>query len=107
MISLTRIALVVYLFTAAEQWLRQQKTNKTCKKTPICALISFKIATGVGEMAQHLRALTVITEDLSWVPSTHISSSQALVTPAPGFLFWPLQAIAHIVYIHMDTHTQG
>lgn len=51
-------------------------------------------------MAQSIRALAVLAEDLSLVPSTHMEM-QSSGSRGSGTLFWFSQAPnLHVVYIH-------
>lgn len=54
----------------------------------------------LGEVAQQLSALAALAEDLCLVPSAHISSSQAPLTPAPG----DQMASSEGTCVHMHTH---
>lgn len=56
-------------------------------------------------MARHLRAVTALTENLVWVPSTHMVAHNSL-TPVPGHLripsnLWVLHA--HGTQMYMQT----
>lgn len=53
-------------------------------------------------MAQKLRALVILTEDLGLVPSTHREANNSVLKESNA-LFWPLRATGmHTVHIHMQ-----
>jgi hypothetical protein len=49
------------------------------------------IISGAGEMAQWLRALAALPEDLGWIPSTHMVATTICSSSSRGSdaLFWP------------------
>jgi hypothetical protein len=51
-------------------------------------------------VAQWLRGLTVLTEDLGSIPSTHMEAHIYSSVRESDFLFWPQQAREMLV--HMD-----
>ena len=54
----------------------QQLSNFNCK-------LQQEMDSGAGEMAQGLRALAALPEDLSLIPSTHMAASKLSATPVP------------------------
>lgn len=69
---------------------------------PICidilAFLKIHVNEGwAGKMSQWLRVCTVLAEDPSSVPSTHIEGLRPVVAPAPGdpeHSYWSLEAYA-------------
>ena len=60
---------------------------------------------GTGEVAQLLRTLAILAQDLSSVLSTISGGSQILITPVPGDLM-PSVHHGHLHTHGVDVHTQ-
>lgn len=68
------------------------------------------IVDGAGEMAQKIRAMTALPEDLGWIPSTHNVAHNQLLTlfienlmPSSGLLGYCMHAIHTLTCKHSYT----
>lgn len=79
-----------------------------CVLVPSTQKVTFRYIRGAGGLGQRLREFAVIAETGIRVPDPTLSSSQTLVTSAPGnpMPFSGLQGQYTHMYKHTHTHTQ-